>query len=108
MAATIATTTGQSGQGEDCSRKTPASPLPVTIAIRAQVNCTAVIIGNVISAVHSVAKPNDAPATAYVPMPEGSSSDAPVIKPGPRTIKKRLNGFGLRDFFDDRPIARRP
>jgi hypothetical protein len=32
--------------------------------IFAHVNCTAVIIGNVSSAVHSVANPNDAPATA--------------------------------------------
>jgi hypothetical protein len=27
---------------------------------------------------------SDAPATAYVPIPERSSSDAPVMKPGPR------------------------
>src|SRR6267378_2737767 len=26
-------------------------------------------------------------------MPEGSSSEAPVIKPGPSTLKKRLKGF---------------
>src|SRR6266404_6292924 len=26
-------------------------------------------------------------------MPEGSSSEAPVIKPGPSTLKKRLIGF---------------
>lgn len=52
----------------------------------AQMNCIAVIIGNVISAIHSVEKPVDAPVTVYVPMPEGSSSDAPVIKPGPRML----------------------
>jgi len=79
---------------------TPARPLPVTIAIRAQVNCTAVIIGKVMSAVHNAPNPNDAPATAYVPMPEGSSSDAHVINPGPRIINKRKSGFDLTVFLD--------
>jgi len=79
---------------------TPARPLPVTIAIRAQVNCTAVIIGKVMSAVHNAPNPNDAPATAYVPMPEGSSSDAQVINPGPRIINNRESGFDLTIFLD--------
>jgi hypothetical protein len=52
------------------------------------------IIGSVKSAVHSVEKPREAPATAYVPMPDGSSSDAPVMRPGPRILSKRLTGFG--------------
>src|SRR5258708_3286262 len=29
-------------------------------------------------------------------MPDGSSSDAPVIRPGPRIFKKRLSGFDSR------------
>src|SRR5437588_12372348 len=33
---------------------------------------------------------------AYVPMPEGSSSDAPVINPGPSILRNRLNGFAWR------------
>jgi hypothetical protein len=39
-----------------------------------------------------------------VPMPEGSSSDAPVIKPGPSIFKKRLTGFGSRS----KPFSRMP
>src|SRR4051794_31248602 len=61
--------------------------------IFAQTNCTTYIIGNVNNAVHSVEKPSAAPACAYVPMPDGSSSDAPVIRPGPRTRKNRLTRF---------------
>ena len=64
--------------------------MPLTIPILAQVSKTAIINGKVNKAVHSVAKPSDAPATAYVPIPEGSSSEAPVISPGPRSLKKRL------------------
>src|SRR6266850_1695977 len=47
---------------------------------------TDAISGKVRSAVHSVCSPRVAPATAYVPMPLGSSSDAPVTKPGPRIL----------------------
>src|SRR5437588_7130914 len=64
--------------------------MPLTIPILAQVSRAAIINGKVNKAVHSVAKPSEAPATAYVPMPEGSSSEAPVIRPGPRSLKKRL------------------
>ena len=67
--------------------------MPLTIPIRAQVSCTATIKGKVNNAVQRVAKPNPAPATAYVPIPEGSSSDAPVINPGPSNLKKRFTGF---------------
>src|SRR5438132_7860202 len=63
-------------------------------------NCTAAIIGSVSKAVHSVAKPSDAPALVYVPMPDGSSSEAPVISPGPRNIRKRLRGFVSRSILD--------
>src|SRR5258706_15907099 len=61
--------------------------------ILAQVSCTEAINGQVNRAVQRGVKPKDAPATAYVPIPEGSSSDAPVISPGPRTFRKRLIGF---------------
>jgi hypothetical protein len=64
--------------------------------IFAQVNCTAVIIGNVANAVHNMEDPNDALARAYVPMPDGSSSDAPVINPGPRILRNRLIELGSR------------
>ncbi len=46
------------------------------------------IIGVVIKASHSVERPVVAPATEYVEIPDGSSSAAPVIKPGPRLRKK--------------------
>jgi hypothetical protein len=39
--------------------------------------------GNVIIAIQRVAKPKPAPAWEYVAIPEGSSSLAPVITPGP-------------------------
>src|SRR5438105_2124481 len=64
--------------------------MPLTIPILAQVSRAAIINGNVNKAVQSVAKPSEAPATAYVPMPEGSSSEAPVTSPGPSRLKKRL------------------
>src|SRR3977135_878811 len=67
--------------------------MPLTMPIRAQVSCTEAIHGHVNKAVQSVVKPREAPATAYVPMPEGSSSDAPVISPGPSIFRKRLIGF---------------
>jgi hypothetical protein len=38
----------------------------------------------------SGAYPNCAPVMASVPIPNGSSSEAPVIKPGPSILKKRL------------------
>jgi hypothetical protein len=40
--------------------------------------------GKVRRAVQRVAKPKPAPACEYVAIPEGSSSLAPVITPGPR------------------------
>jgi hypothetical protein len=46
--------------------------------------CTAAISGHVRSAVQRSLVPSCAPATDYVAIPEGSSSAAPVITPGPR------------------------
>ena len=57
---------------------------------------TAAFNGYMSSAVHRVWRPSVAPATAYVPMPLGSSSDAPVMKPGPRILPAFLSG--LRSF----------
>src|ERR1051325_7588970 len=69
-------------------RKTPARPRPVTIPKRAHIIWTADIRGNEKRAVHNGAYPNKAPVTEYVDIPEGSSSAAPVIRPGPRSAKK--------------------
>src|ERR1700687_5234831 len=63
--------------------KFPANPCPVTIPIRAHIICPAAISGHVRSAVQRSLVPSCAPATEYVAMPDGSSSAAPVIMPGP-------------------------
>src|SRR3954471_12731602 len=68
---------------------TPARPRPVTRPRRAHMSWTEVINGNENRAVHSGADANAAPATEYVEMPDGSSSAAPVMSPGPRPAKKR-------------------
>jgi hypothetical protein len=49
--------------------------------------------GQVINAVHSNAVPCCAPAMEYVAMPDGSSSAAPVVNPGPKTEKNRRTIF---------------
>jgi hypothetical protein len=49
----------------------------------------AAISGKVSSIVHPIANPSCAPAWLYVPIPEGSSSEAPVISPGPKTLSTR-------------------
>src|SRR5664280_1561429 len=54
---------------------------------------TAVCIGSIASVVQSVVKPYWAPACAYVPIPEGSSSDAPVMRPGPSALPSRFSEF---------------
>src|ERR1019366_8061922 len=51
--------------------------------IRAHIISTAAISGHVRSAVQRSFVPSCAPATEYVAMPDGSSSAAPVITPGP-------------------------
>src|SRR5947207_11417793 len=65
--------------------------MPVTMPMRAQTSCTATINGSVSSAVHNVAYPNDAPATAYVAIPLGSSSEAPVTRPGPSFFRNEAS-----------------
>src|SRR6187399_1094082 len=81
----------QSTHREYRLRITLARPRPVTSPSRAHMSCAAVIRGNENRAVQSGAYPNAAPATEYVEMPEGSSSAAPVIRPGPRFEKNRWN-----------------
>src|SRR2546427_1192734 len=66
--------------------------MPLTMPMRAQTSCTAIISGSVSTAVHNVAYPNDAPATAYVAIPLGSSSDAPVTRPGPSFFRNARLG----------------
>src|SRR5580692_8669184 len=66
---------------------TLARPRPVTMPRRAHINWMAAISGNDTRAVHRVAYPYEAPATEYVEMPDGSSSAAPVISPGPKSFK---------------------
>src|ERR1039458_9692053 len=71
------------------NRMAPPSPRPVTIPSRAHISCTAAISGKETRAVHRKEYPKTAPATEYVEIPEGSSSAAPVISPGPRLAKNR-------------------
>ena len=79
-------------------RNVSASPRPVTIPIRAHIICTAAISGQVSGAVQSNAVPCCAPAMEYVAMPDGSSSAAPVIRPGPSLRRNRVTGFFGPDF----------
>ena len=78
--------------------------MPVTMPIRAHMNCTQAISGQVMSAVHNSEVPNCAPTIEYVAMPEGSSSAAPAVTPGPRAEKNRrmrpsfLGGFSFTSF----------
>src|SRR5258706_15827142 len=73
--------------------------------IRAHIICTAAMRGHVTNAVQSMVVPSCAPAIEYVAIPEGSSSAAPVMRPGPRTDVnrrrsdgRRLRGFGFTTF----------
>ena len=63
--------------------KFAARPCPVTLPMRAHIICTAAISGHVSSAVQRSLVPSCAPAMEYVAMPDGSSSAAPVMIPGP-------------------------
>jgi hypothetical protein len=71
----------------DCSA--PASPQPVTSPIRAHIICTAAIAGQSTGAVQRNCVPNWAPVMEYVAIPEGSSSAAPVMMPGPSAATTR-------------------
>jgi hypothetical protein len=70
-------------------------PGHVTIPIRAHIIWTVAMSGQVIAAVQRSDVPSWAPATEYVATPEGSSSAAPVTRPGPSAEKKRRTKFFL-------------
>ncbi len=63
------------------------SPWPLARLSRAAVSCTADASGRQRGAIHTRSKRNLAPTCEYVPMPAGSSSAAPVMKPGPVRLK---------------------
>src|SRR5437764_8115148 len=67
------------------------TPSPVTIPIRAQVNCTHPMRGQVRHAVQSRDVPSCAPALEYVAMPEGSSLDAHETMSGPHFKQSRTS-----------------
>src|ERR1019366_844739 len=78
-------------------------PRPVVRPILPLISWMTAINGYVKRRVHVIAKPNCAPAWEYVAIPLGSSSDAPVMRPGPRTLRRRgLLGptAGLAGFRD--------
>jgi hypothetical protein len=52
--------------------------------------------GQVMNAVQSMVVPSWAPAIEYVAIPDGSSSAAPVMRPGPRTDTSRRISEGFR------------
>jgi hypothetical protein len=59
------------------------SPVPVARAVRSHISCTAAMRGYVRRAAQRNDRPYFDPAWAYVAIPEGSSSEAPVMSPGP-------------------------
>src|SRR5262249_33027332 len=73
-------------------RRDAARPSPVTIPMRAQVIWTTAMRGQVTPMVQSRDVPRAAPALEQVAMPEGSSSAAPVISPGPSDERRRRMG----------------
>src|SRR5512144_3056473 len=75
-----------------------ASPLLVSHPMQALISWIAVMQGSVRKMVQVNAKPNCAPAWEYVAMPLGSSSAAPVVRPGPRALKRRLKCRRVRRF----------
>src|SRR5512141_2184393 len=87
-------------------RSAPASPGPVTNPILAHIICAAAISGQSTGAVQSNVVPNCAPVLEYVAIPEGSSSAAPVMTPGPSAAAMRRSAetFG---GFEGADISRR-
>jgi hypothetical protein len=68
-------------------------------AMRAEISWIAAMRGYVRSIVQPMPKPSCAPAWLYVPIPDGSSSEAPVIRPGPRRLRKPFSLSPLLFFF---------
>lgn len=67
-----------------------ARPLPVKRPILAHISWITITNGYVSNTVHSNPNPNFAPAWENVAILDGSSSEAPVIMPGPRDLRKDL------------------
>jgi hypothetical protein len=86
FAPTTSTTSVRRSQAGITCRIAAIRPVPVTIPMRAHISWTAIIIGTVINATQSRPKPRLAPAIEYVAMPDGSSSAAPVMIPGPMPL----------------------
>src|SRR2546430_2274942 len=63
------------------------SPCPVASPSRAANSWTAAASGKVTTDIHRRPSPKAAPTCEYVPIPDGSSSAAPVMKAGPRREK---------------------
>ena len=87
LAAVTSVTAPTSTGREKRSLMSEASPRPFASPRRPAVSCTAAASGHVNNAVHRKSNRNAAPTCEYVPMPEGSSSEAPVTIPGPRLRK---------------------
>jgi len=64
-----------------------AKPFLLKRPILAHISCIIIIIGNRYKDIHNMPRPNFAPACEYVAIPEGSSSAAPVITPGPSALR---------------------
>jgi hypothetical protein len=90
LAMSSATAMAPTIQRGNFARNAPASPMPVTMPIRAHIICTHPMSGQVTNADQRNAVPNCAPAAEYVATPDGSSSAAPVVTPGPsaRTTRR--------------------
>ena len=55
--------------------------------MRAHISCAIAMSGNVTGASQRKRNPCWAPACEYVAMPDGSSSEAPVVSPGPSVFQ---------------------
>ena len=83
---TRATAKYSTGRGKR-SRNSVDRPLSRVIPRRAAISWTPTANGATYRADHASRSPNSAPTWEYVPMPDGSSSAAPVTRPGPRRLK---------------------
>src|ERR1041385_1305098 len=70
------------------SRIRSARPLPVTTAIRASISLTTARLTVIRARIHSIRKPNSAPAWEYVAMAPASLPALVVIRPGPSTASR--------------------
>jgi len=87
FATATSTTQTTSTRRPRCRRIRVDSPMPLPSPSRAAVSWTAAAMTPTIGIDHSRVTPYAAPTCEYVPIPEGSSSAAPVTMPGPRRLK---------------------